>query len=32
VFGGSESSDEYEIATILSREWWDDSAWPDVVQ
>lgn len=27
LFGGSESSDEYQIATILSREWWDDSAW-----
>lgn len=32
LFGSSESSEEYEIATILSREWWDDSAWSEVAQ
>lgn len=26
LFGSSGSSDTYEISTILSREWWDDSA------
>jgi hypothetical protein len=30
VFGGTDSAEEYEIAPILSRDWWDDSAWREV--
>ncbi|HTR55615.1 MAG TPA: hypothetical protein VMJ10_33290 [Kofleriaceae bacterium] len=32
LFGSSTSSKEYEIATILSREWWDDTAWTENLQ
>lgn len=32
VFGGSASDEDYEIANILSQEWWDDSAWLEVAQ
>jgi len=27
IFGRADSGDSYEIANVLSREWWDDSAW-----
>ena len=33
IFGGSPDPDAtYEIASILSHDWWDDSAWREVVQ
>jgi hypothetical protein len=31
LFGGSAAAEHYEIATILSRAWWDDLPWRDVV-
>jgi hypothetical protein len=29
VFGRTDSTRDYEVAPILSREWWDDGAWPE---
>lgn len=30
LFGDADSREEYEIAMILSRDWWDDDAWREV--
>jgi hypothetical protein len=32
VFGRADSADDYEIAPVLSREWWDDGAWHEVAR
>ena len=32
LFDGAGSAKDYEIAMILSRDWWDDHAWHDVAR